>query len=239
MWIFCCGMQRSGSTLQFQITARLVEEAGLGKRVEWVKAEHFSKLRKQHAVDQNWKVLKTHACSEKMAKEFDRQNAKGIYCYRDLRDAYVSCMRKHELTFEQLWETAFIETCLRQFHKWTALPGVLVSKYEMMMIDVPGEVQHIAAHLGISIDNEKCQQIASEYNLERQKERIEDAKKEGKLKRAYGKAFFDPHTQLHANHIHSGEAGGWKSALSEEQIGKIEALAGDWLVAHGYEVAQK
>ena len=42
MWIFCCGMERSGSTVQFQISAQLVEDAGLGKRVEWVKAERVS-----------------------------------------------------------------------------------------------------------------------------------------------------------------------------------------------------
>lgn len=239
MWIFCCGMQRSGSTLQFQITARLVEEAGLGKRVEWVKAGHFDTLRQQYAMAEGWKVIKTHACSETMVEEFGRQNAMGIYCYRDLRDAFVSSMRKHDLTFEQLWKAGFLQTCLRQYGKWTVLPGVLISKYETMRADIPGEVARIAAHLGLHADAERCRQIAADYSLERQKARIEEAKKNGKLQRAYGKAFYDPHTQLHANHIFSGAAGGWKNDLSADQTAKIEAVAGDWLVAHGYEMVSK
>jgi len=232
-------MQRSGSTLQFQITARLVEAAGLGKRVEWVKASHFATLQQKYATDESWKVIKTHACSEQMIEEFDRRNAMGVYCYRDLRDAFVSAMRKHDLTFEQMWKAEFLETCLRQFRKWTVLPRVLLSKYETMLVDVPGEVARIAAHVGVHADDEKCRQIAAEYSLERQKERIGEAKKSGKLQRAYGNAFYDPHTQLHANHIYSGATGEWRSALSAEQIAKIDAIAGDWLVAHGYEVGSK
>ena len=45
MWVFCCGMQRSGSTLQYQIAARLVEQAGLGQRLEWVEPGRFPELR--------------------------------------------------------------------------------------------------------------------------------------------------------------------------------------------------
>ncbi|MCG3119032.1 MAG: hypothetical protein ALAOOOJD_01360 [bacterium] len=239
MWIFCCGMQRSGSTLQFQITARLVEEAGVGKRVEWVKAGQFETLRQRYAAEEGWKVIKTHACSEKMVEEFGRKNAMGVYCYRDLRDAFVSSMRKHDLDFEQLWKAEFLQTCLRQFHKWTVLPRVLISKYETMMADIPGEVARIATHLGLDADAEKCRQIAADYSLERQKARIEEAKTNGKLQRAYGNALYDPHTQLHANHIYSGAAGEWKSVLAADETAKIETIAGDWLVAHGYEIASR
>ena len=239
MWIFCCGMQRSGSTLQFQITSRLVEDAGLGKRVEWTKPDRFNKLRKKYATDEGWKVFKNHNCTEKMEKEFRRQNAMGVYSYRDLRDVYVSTMRKNNVTFEQLWQVKFLEQCLRQYQQWTALPQVLTSKYETMMIDLPGEVARIAAHLGIAVDLEKCRQIAVEHDIEHQKERIEDAKRAGRLKHGYANAYFDPDTNLHTNHIYSGAVGGWQGVLTEEQVGKIEALAGDWLVARGYALTTK
>ncbi len=234
MWIFCCGMQRSGSTLQFQITARLVEDAGLGKRVEWTKPDRFNRLRRQYAAAAEWKIFKNHNCTEKMEKEFHRQNAMGVYSYRDLRDVYVSTMRKNEVTFEQLWAAKFLEQCLRQYQQWTSLPRVLTSKYETMMADLPGEVARIAAHLGIAADAEKCRQIADEHAIERQKERIEESIREGRLKHGYAKAYFDPDTNLHTNHIHAGEVGGWKGVLSEEQAAKIESLGGDWLAAHGY-----
>lgn len=39
MWVFCGGMLRSASTLQFQITSRLVTEAGIGQQIGWIDAD--------------------------------------------------------------------------------------------------------------------------------------------------------------------------------------------------------
>ncbi|MFQ5629409.1 MAG: sulfotransferase domain-containing protein [bacterium] len=239
MWIFCCGMQRSGSTLQFQITARLVEEAGLGKRVDWVKPQHFRKLRKQFAEDASWKVFKNHVCTDKMRKEFHRGNAMGIYCYRDLRDVMVSTMRKYEMSFAQLFDNGFVDDLLLQYQRWTALPRVLVSKYEVMINDLAGEVERIAGHLGISLPAEKHKQVADEHKIERQKERIVNAKQKGALRAGVvDSVLFDPHTNLHTNHIHQGEIGGWKGTLSHEQVKLLEAKAAKWLEEHGYELVQ-
>ena len=60
MWIFCCGMRRSGSTLQYQLTARIVEEEGIGKRVEWVKPADFPVLREKYKDYEGLKVFKSH-----------------------------------------------------------------------------------------------------------------------------------------------------------------------------------
>lgn len=239
MWIFCCGMQRSGSTLQFQITARLVEEAGLGRRVEWVKPERFGKLRKELANEEGWKVFKIHVCTDKMAKEFKHGNAMGVYTYRDLRDVFVSTMRKYDTSFAQLYEGGFLEDCLEQYRRWTALPRVLTSKYEDMIADLPREVARIAAHLGLDLPAETYEHIANEHTLERQKERIAEAINNGALVEGVIKGmFYNPDTNLHTNHIHEGAVGGWKNVLSAAQAAQIEDEAGDWLVAHGYELAQ-
>jgi len=103
MWIFCGGMNRSGSTVQYQITARLVEEAKLGKRVEWVKSSDFPVLRDKYAHDNQWKVFKAHSCTNTIQAEFQQQNAMGVYIYRDVRDVFVSVMYRQATTFEQQW----------------------------------------------------------------------------------------------------------------------------------------
>ncbi|NUO78598.1 sulfotransferase domain-containing protein [candidate division KSB1 bacterium] len=239
MWIFCCGMPRSGSTLHFQMTAQIVEEAGLGRRVEWVKPKLFRELRNQYAEDASWKVFKTHYCTETMTKEFRRRNAVGLYIYRDLRDVFVSAMRKYELTFELMWQRPFLDNCLEYYETWTSLPNVMVSKYEEMMADLPAEVGRIAAHLGLQLEAGQCHQIAAAYSLERQKERIEEATHQGNLRpRTVDGPLYDPHTQLYTNHIHSGEIGGWKEVLSSEQVTRLETKAGHWLVAQGYELSE-
>lgn len=237
MWIFCCGMYRSGSTLQFQITVRLVEEAGLGKRVEWVKTESFPELCEKYADYDGWKVFKAHVCTDAMVSEFTHQNAIGIYVFRDPRDVFVSTMRKSSKTFDEVWRGDLLERCLDNYQCWTSLPRVLVSKYEEMIPDLPGEVERIAVHLGISLDRKQCEQIASNYTINRQIERIEESKRTGSFQQGYVNGpLFDPHTLLHTNHIHSGEMGGWKGVLIPKQVALIESKAQDWLIANGYEL---
>lgn len=240
MWIFCCGMMRSGSTLQYQITARLVEEAGLGKRIEWAKAEMFAEVQAKYADYKGWKVFKAHVCTEEIKKEFGRNNAKGVYVYRDIRDAFVSMMKKGNMTAEKLLQRpGFIDSCLEEYAKWTTLPGVMVSKYEEMMEDLPGEVARIAAHLGIPCDRKKCEQIASEYTIDKQIERINDFKKKIPSEQAQSTGnVFDPTSLLHTNHIDTGQVGKWKSVLTPKEIAAVEMQTRDWQIANGYELSE-
>lgn len=233
MWVFCCGMQRSGSTLQFQIAAHLVEQAGLGRRVEWVEPRRFPELRERYAGVPGIKVFKNHVCTDAMAAEFARGNAIGIYSYRDLRDVFASNMKKYASSFEQLWCGDFLETSLSNYRRWTGLPRVLVSRYETMIADLPGEVGRIAAHLGIDLDGPGCQRIAEEHSMEKQKQRIagfgSDALRDG-----YAGARYDPRSMLHTDHIQGGVVGGWRGHLTTGEVAQIENAAAAWLRQHDY-----
>jgi len=237
MWIFCGGMGRSGSTVQYQITARLVEEAKLGKRVGWIKLSDFPALRDKYAHDNQWKVVKTHACTNTIQAEFQQQNAMGVYIFRDVRDVFVSTMNKRAKSFEQLWANNTFEKKLHNFELWTSLPNMLILKYEDVVNDLPKEVRSIAIHLGISLDNEKYEAIAADYSLERQREYVLRLKSEPSKLRKINNNLVDPYTQLHTNHIHSGKVGRWKEILTSQQVAFIEQIAGKWLVNNGYELS--
>lgn len=236
MWVFCCGMQRSGSTLQFQIAARLVEQAGLGKRVEWVEPDRFPELRERYAEVPGLKVFKNHVCTDEMAAEFARGNAVGIYSYRDPRDVFVSNIKKYASSFEQLWCGGFLETSLWNYRRWTRLPRVLVSRYETMIGDPAAEVQRIAAHLGIALDAQTRLRIAGEYSMEKQRQRIAGFAA-GTLKDGYAGARYDPESMLHADHIQGGVVGGWRGRLTTGELALIETAAAGWLREHGYELS--
>ena len=240
MWVFCCGMQRSGSTLQFQLTAHLVEAVGLGRRVEWVRPGDFPNLRDQVAAEPGWKVFKIHVCTPEMAAEFHRDNAMGVHTYRDLRDVLVSTMRKYQRTFDDLMASGFLAHCLDQHQQWTALPHVLATKYEDMIANLPAEVERLAAHLGIAVSADTCRQIAEEHSIDQQRARIEESTRTGDLREGIVKGmFYNPVTNLHTNHIHEGAVGAWTQILDASQVARLESEAGDWLVAHGYELAGK
>jgi hypothetical protein len=39
-----------------------------------------------------------------------------------------------------------------------------------------------------------------------------------------------------ARHITSGTVGAWKTVLTTDEINAINEVAGDWLIANGYEI---
>lgn len=231
MWIVCCGMKRSGSTLQFQLAAHLVEGAGLGTRVGWT--EKFADAVTLTADVHTWKVYKNHNYSEDIAEKFRIGQAKGIYVYRDLRDVFVSFMHKQDAPFERLWQRDILRELVENEKKWTALPDMLISRYEVMTQDVAAEVDRIAAHLGIPVSPDEARAIAHEYSVELQKARTNNLRDVRKLN---SKITFDSHSLLHDNHISKtqGQIGQWREYLSRPQIDLIEKRYGDWLTAHGY-----
>jgi hypothetical protein len=170
-----------------------------------------------------------------MIEEFQRSGAKGLYVFRDLRDVATSTITKYGVTFAQLWDSRFLHRCLANERRWTALPGVLVSQYEEMVADLTTEVGRIADHLGLTVSRTRCAEVAADYGLERQRARIVEARRGGRLLRqGFLGAQFDPYTNLHTDHIATGRVGTWQSCLSLTEVAVIEDWARHWLRAHGY-----
>lgn len=234
MWVFCGGMRRSGSTLQFQLTAHLVEQAGLGSRVDAARAAEFPHLQEEYAGQSGWKVFKSHRCTPEMAAEVKAGNATGVYVFRDIRDVLVSWRDWSNESIERA-SRGTLDAILGNFERWTSLEGVLISRYEEMVADVPAEVRRIAAHLDIPVSREESESIAAQYSVARQLKRIEQGGEQvpGGPPRAVG----DRGSNLRRKHIRSGEAGRWATVLSRRQVALIEGRAEEWLLANGYHLA--
>jgi hypothetical protein len=240
MWVFCCGMPRSGSTLQFQITAKLVEDSGLGKRVEWCLPKDFPRLRNKYSNYKKMKVFKSHVATDEIIEEFVKHNAVGVYIFRDIRDVVVSHMRKYLTDFREILKIKFINKWINNYYKWINLDKVLVSKYETVFSDLAAEVKRISNHLGLVLNEQQCLEIAAEFALSKQLDRIEKFKttlspqdlNENGVK-------YDPHSLLHTDHIHSGKIGAWKEYLTEKEVQIIERKAEKWLETNGYQLSKK
>jgi Sulfotransferase domain len=240
MWVFCCGMYRSASTLQFQVTTQLVHEANVGQQVGWIDAKRFAEVRDADTEPNTLKVVKVHECTDLISAEFLRGNAIGIYTFRDIRDVYISSMTQRLKSFAEVWQEGFIENCLENYQRWTSLPNVLVSHYESIMADLTQEVRRIAAHLNLSIQPATCEAIAHNYALDVQQERVKQFK-EQLLKTPLNPNdhrqivdYHDETTLLHMNHISSAKVGRWRSDLSQAEIAAIENNVHDWCAQRGY-----
>ena len=234
MWVFCSGMMRSGSTLQYQIAKTLIEEAGRGEGVGSCVPGRFRELLRRHPGPNRVHVVKSHRYVPTAHRRLREGDARSIYIYRDLRDVVVSMMHKESKTFRQLMDEGFVHDLLRDDAVWSARPNTLVSVYEEVIADVRSEVARIAEFLDIEVDAVTLDRIAEEHSLARQNERLERFDF-GEAGVAEGRAnLVDPETLLHHNHVRSGAAGQWVEELSSEQVAEVEAIAGDWLAARGY-----
>lgn len=240
MWVFCGGMFRSASTLQFQITARLVTEAGSGQPIGWIDAERFAETRQQYTDQSGLKIIKVHVCPEPIQAEFWQNNALGLYISRDIRDVFASYLKQRHKSFEFLWQEDFLATCLDSYEVWTTLPNMLISTYQQVMDNLPREVNRIAQHLGIDISPAECQAIAADYSLESQQQRVQRFRKQltqTKLNPDDHRELVDYHddqTLLHINHIDSAKRDRWRSDLTPEAAAAIEQGVADWCDRHGY-----
>ena len=226
MLIVCCGMPRSGSTLQYQIACELVERAGLGVRPGvWptpITPGMWGGSRPVH-------VAKVHDPDPRLdnAGGYDPRFTRFVYAYRDVRDAIASHLQKITDAGEPGIPADELGAVVRarMLEPWayfTLMQGTLVSRYETMIGDVAGEVRRIADHCEIETDDETIQSIADGLDLSAQRRYI--------ASRSWGSdEAWDARTLLHRNHVRDGRIGKFREVLSPAQLRAVERVAGGCL----------
>ena len=237
MWIFCCGMPRSGSTVQYQLTAEIVESNGVGERVSPLPSPGSLQRRADIGEQKKFFVVKRHGYTKEAAKLISIGQAKAIYVYRDIRDVLVSGMNLRGNSFQNLIRCRLIEQLLEDDEKWNSVDTILVSRYETMVTNLQHEALRIARYLGIDLDESSARKIADKYSIERQQQRVQgfDYENSGEQQ---GELLYDPKSLLFSNHIQSGKSEQWRTALSWAEIALVEDMAYDWLNERGYAISQ-
>jgi hypothetical protein len=236
MWLFCCGMPRSASTLQYQIAAELLETRGLGQRIGYADRSTFPTIHRECLTQAGTKVVKIHQYvpqAEDLARLGD---ALFLYSVRDIRDVVVSRREQARISFEQAASAEALREIIRDHQQWTRLSPILVSRYEEITGNLEREIARIALFLRVTLDPTQVSLLATRFGVEAQRRRV-DGLRQGALKASAFKPY-DPHSQLHLGHIQSAHTGRWRNELSEEQVALVEARAGRWLARNGYEVSQ-
>lgn len=235
MLIIAAGMTRAGSTVQYQIVCELIESLGLGMTIGWVDLltkEFLENLENVLSIKDKFLIIKSHQYSPPVETLIKIGKAKVIYVYRDLRDVSLSLTKTFVNSFDEA--ISWSNNQLENYYLWTAIDEIMVSRYENMVADLYNEVLRIANYLEIKVTNSLAREIASKFELNRQKQRIKEFDYEHDGLKGSGEDMYDPVSQLHKNHINSGKWGQWKKSLSKEQIKLIESLAFSWFVDREY-----
>ena len=172
MIIFCCGLMRSGSTLQYQLTQALVEKLGRGKGCGWLPSIENREdlfLRATETDKDTYYVVKIHGYSSYFADLIRADKARAIYVYRDIRDVVTSFMSWRKTSFESVIREKWIEKIVKDSSRWESVENIHISRYEVLMKDVENEVLRIANNIGLSIDRELAKEIANECSIDRKK----------------------------------------------------------------------
>jgi hypothetical protein len=233
--ILCCGMIRSASTLQYQVVADLVKRSRLGQSIGYADRQSIPEVMQKLDRVAGFAVVKTHEVLPELDPFIEQGLVRLLYSFRDLRAVALSVMRKWEIPFAHvIGRNGWLDTAVASSTRWLSVPGVCASRYEDMVLALPGEVTKWAYALGLNIRRGQAEELAARYCIEAQRDRIRMIQNPGE---AGGPTeYFDPESLLHPNHIIDGSLEGWKIGLEKWQIRQIEGRFSRWLLDHGYQL---
>jgi hypothetical protein len=167
-------MIRSGSTLQYNLVRGLVESVGKGKGEGYVPPHWSLELRDQlfrWAEDSDYHVIKSHALPLNARDMVEADTARICYIYRDIRDVAASAKAKWGHRGDRLY--AVLEEAIREYYATTALPAILMQKYEGVVTAIPSALTEVSDYLRIRTDCSTRTTIANENSLQSVKRHCE------------------------------------------------------------------
>ncbi|RCK76882.1 MAG: hypothetical protein ANABAC_3307 [Anaerolineae bacterium] len=171
-------------------------------------------------------VFKAHAAPTPVAKWLLRRGwMKAAYIYRDPRDALLSAYENGRRAREKGHRNAFAELIdfehaldfMRQYvvisEQWLAIPSVLATRYEDLLLDYPSESKRLAQFLGLDPAVPEIQAIIERYQPQRS---------QGEQK---------------GLHFRQGKIGRHRQVFNEQEVELLDRTFQPYLLAHGYPMA--
>jgi len=235
----CCGMIRSASTLQYQVVSELVERNGLGQRAGFADPQTVSRILKQADATPGLTVVKVHEILPQLESRIAQGGIRAFYTFRDLRAVAVSVMRRWGIPFTQvIARNGWLDAAVTCSNHWLSMPGVCVSRYEDMLLELPAEIGRWAGALDLSITDTQAGELAEQFAIDAQKERLRKMSAWQSTAPGAPDGYFDADSPLHPEHIDDGSLDAWKEKLERWQVRQIESRFSSWLRDHGYPVGE-
>ena len=234
-WVFCGGMYRSGSTLQYNIASKIIELLNFGKRERWLAVEnhrdYFCKPRESMV-----RTFKSHILSPEIREILKQAEGVAIASFRDVRDVVASQQTKRREKFTPVRCTKAARSAIRNFCDWEELPCEqrYISKYECFVGNIGNEICNIAKAIGCEVTYNQVASIERELDPETVKKRLAMLEEKDF---SYGKGFkFETTTNFHIDHFNGGVVGRYRYELGADCIDALNSEFGDWLLSKGYSV---
>lgn len=239
MLLVCCGMPRSGSTLQFNVAWKVAETGDAGKRVEWRSSDDWGKADSELAqmvADDRLLVLKMHFPPDNLMSLADQSDrVRFLYVHRDIRDVVYSMKTKFKFSLNHAVQRV---TQALDVEKWLLerpSSQVLIQEYGLLLNDLPVAIAEVAGFIGADLDSAQVSRISEELSLDSAYDRSRSRKApfehlRRRINRLLGRkvAFADDELMLHPNHVseHRGKIGIGEACLNPEELRVINEAFG-------------
>ncbi|WP_417250206.1 sulfotransferase domain-containing protein [Celeribacter sp.] len=239
MLLICCGMPRSGSTLQFNIAWKTARAARTGDRVAWRSSDDWAhsdaELARLEAAPE-LHVIKMHFPPDNLRRLAETGGrVRFLYVHRDLLDVVYSMKTKFDFSISRALDRVGQALDAEDWLLSRPSEHVLVQDYTLLLNDLPEAVRQIATFSDAPLSETTVEEISRSLSIDSayEKSRRKTPKFEHlrrKINRAMGRkiAFADDELMLHPNHVseHRGQVGIGRAKLSPAEITTIENAFG-------------
>lgn len=264
MLVLCCGMIRSGSTLQYNLARQLVEASGRGETYGWASEDGGGvprdEIERVAAADRMY-VVKSHDLLGIDRDPLPEGSFALCYSYRDLRDVAGSAKSHWDLESDEL--IARLREALAAYDRVERMPSCLTQSYEVLTGDPARAAREINEHLRLGLDPDDAARLADEWSIDKVEasgvtREITWVKRAKRGVRSVGletpvgalyrllpmsvRSKLQPvhrdDSLLHPGHISRLTKQGVPSraALTPDELRRTLEIGGDWLAARGYEL---
>ncbi len=217
---FCSGLKRSASTWSYNVCQFLLAYAYGYKNVtagyvgEGQRVEDFINQKSQ---DYPNMLIKFHYPTPAIVELVAQGKAKNVYTVRDPLNALASEMDFFNYPFSKALGN--IEAGLLAMDTWQGKPGTLFIDFVNITSKPKQEIERIAEHFELDIDNEFVSECARETSYVIMKQRAENLKYSPKEKLVHSDNLtYDPATLLHIGHAPQGQSRDWRTILKDNEL---------------------
>lgn len=222
--IIVCGMQRSGSTLLFNIIIEILKEKD--NDVDTFFDEEI-KYKNLLANERSSIVKKNHTYLTLVANRIKEGKSIGFFTHRDIRDVIVSSIQKGWLNNIDEWISNLrIKYMINNSILYAKTPNMHIFSYEQLMNSKIEVILEVAKILEVPLTEDAIERIENNTSIKRTKKKLQSIPEGVKLE------FAD---QLHKNHIADGQSGKWRMHLSKEEANRLTDYCSEYLHYFGYQ----
>ena len=233
-YVFCAGMQRSGSTWSYNVARLLLQHAFGEDKIEMGYVGEGEAL--DSAIDQFPKgdkilLLKFHQATAATLDLTSSGDARTIFTYREPLNAIASGIDFSKTPLPHI--VTSIDRSLQDMMKWHALSHAVVIPFEDITQKPISAIREIANALDLSVNDEVIRQVAAQTSYEALKQQVDKISEQPiqKLIQTSTSAY-DPQTLLHIGHFPQGQRD-WKTQLTPEQQQYAVSALQNWLDRDG------